>query len=48
MNELIITRQEFEMIRTLALFHVNDDRMNDDDYALLHLVDKIETALGLE
>lgn len=43
------TREEWARIaNTLLEYGYNDERLNDDDYIMLNIIDRIEKNLGVE
>ena len=46
MIEIPFTREEWAMIANTLLEHgYNDDRLNDWDYTMLNIIDRIESGL---
>jgi hypothetical protein len=49
MISIPLTRDEWAMVaNTLLEYGYNDNRLNDWDYAMLNIIDRIEKSLGVE
>lgn len=48
MINLTLTHDEAEKLVDLLLASYNDDRLNDWDYLILNIADRIEKQLGAE
>jgi hypothetical protein len=47
-HQMNFTRDELGYIANGLLDTYNDDRLNDYDYAILNIIDRIEKELGVE
>lgn len=45
---MMFSNDELLIIRDLCLCTYNDERLNDYDYVLLNIADRIEKKLGIE